>query len=204
MWSIHANDDPFFGTHGGRPGRACSRHRGVARGFLPQGLSNTCPQTGVMRRVVAMRGQVSNKPKWRTNLNGTGRSPNSSSKSEFGDSGHSRVATDDRDKIATERPHPNIANSRCRPEAVTRHQAKQTLVDALLAVVCNDRVPQRHRVSQRLTRLLRVAGSGRRRTGNHGEAGHPRSPNAPFTQRGRRAGERGSKPLRSHLRHLRH
>ena len=42
---------------------ACSRHRGLARGFLPQGLSNTCPQTGAMRRVVSMRGQVSNKPK---------------------------------------------------------------------------------------------------------------------------------------------
>ena len=38
---------------------------------------------------------------------------------EFGDSGHSRVATDDWDKIATERPHPNVANSRSRPKAGT-------------------------------------------------------------------------------------
>jgi hypothetical protein len=42
---------------------ASSRHRATARGFLPQGLSNTCPQTGAMRRVVASHGQVSNKPK---------------------------------------------------------------------------------------------------------------------------------------------
>jgi len=35
----------------------------VARGFLPQGLSDTCPNTGAMRSVVASRGQVSNKPK---------------------------------------------------------------------------------------------------------------------------------------------
>jgi hypothetical protein len=35
----------------------------MARSFLPQGLSNTCPQTGVMPTVVAPRGQVSNKPK---------------------------------------------------------------------------------------------------------------------------------------------
>jgi hypothetical protein len=35
----------------------------MARGFLPQGLSNTCPQTGAMRSVVTTHGQVSNKPK---------------------------------------------------------------------------------------------------------------------------------------------
>lgn len=42
---------------------ASSRHRATARGFLPQGLSNTCPQAGAMRSPVPSRGQVSNKPK---------------------------------------------------------------------------------------------------------------------------------------------
>lgn len=47
---------------------------------------------------------------------GTRRSPNSSSKSEFGDSGHSRVSTDDWDKIAAERLHPKVATWRSRPK----------------------------------------------------------------------------------------
>ena len=38
-------------------------HRGTARGFLPRGLSNTCPLIGAMRSVSASPGQVSNKPK---------------------------------------------------------------------------------------------------------------------------------------------
>ena len=42
---------------------ASSSHCGVARGFLPQGLSNACPHTGAVRSVVAARGQASNKPK---------------------------------------------------------------------------------------------------------------------------------------------
>ena len=42
---------------------ASSMHRATARGFLPQGLSNTCPQAGAMRSPVPSRGQVSNKPK---------------------------------------------------------------------------------------------------------------------------------------------
>ena len=42
---------------------ATSDHRGTARGFLPRGLSNTCPQVCPMRRTVASHGQVSNKPK---------------------------------------------------------------------------------------------------------------------------------------------
>jgi hypothetical protein len=42
---------------------ATSSHRGMARGFLPRALSNTCPQTRGMRTTVALHGQVSNKPK---------------------------------------------------------------------------------------------------------------------------------------------
>jgi hypothetical protein len=40
-----------------------------------------------------------------------------------GDSGRSRVPTDDRDKFAAERLHPKVANSRIRPGAV--HRARQ-------------------------------------------------------------------------------
>ena len=36
-----------------------------ANGRFQLGLSNTCPQTGAMRPGVSMRGQVSNKPKWK-------------------------------------------------------------------------------------------------------------------------------------------
>jgi hypothetical protein len=42
---------------------ATSDHRGTARGFLPRGLSNTCPQVCATRGTVASHGQVSNKPK---------------------------------------------------------------------------------------------------------------------------------------------
>ena len=35
----------------------------MRRGFLPRGLSNTCPQAGVVRRLVLRDGQVSDKPK---------------------------------------------------------------------------------------------------------------------------------------------
>ena len=42
---------------------ATSDHRGTARGFLPRGLSNTCPQVCATRPAEALRGQVSNKPK---------------------------------------------------------------------------------------------------------------------------------------------
>ena len=48
--------------------RTCNRHsferqRHVRRGFLPRGLSNTCPQIGAARTAGMSRGQVSNKPK---------------------------------------------------------------------------------------------------------------------------------------------
>ncbi|MGQ3051679.1 MAG: hypothetical protein ACT6S0_07830, partial [Roseateles sp.] len=39
------------------------RHRHVRRGFLPRGLSNTCPLFGAIRTTGMSRGQVSNKPK---------------------------------------------------------------------------------------------------------------------------------------------
>jgi len=42
---------------------APSTHRGVGRGFLPRGLSNTCPQVCATRPTEALRGQVSNKPR---------------------------------------------------------------------------------------------------------------------------------------------
>ena len=42
---------------------AASAHRGMGRGFLPRGLSNTCPQVSAMCRTVVSHGQVSNKPK---------------------------------------------------------------------------------------------------------------------------------------------
>ena len=42
---------------------AASAHRGMGRGFLPRGLSNTCPQVSAARDTVAAHGQVSNKPK---------------------------------------------------------------------------------------------------------------------------------------------
>jgi len=47
------------------PHRDCDYepHRDMRRGFLPQGLSNTSPQTGVVRRPVLYVGQVSDKPK---------------------------------------------------------------------------------------------------------------------------------------------
>ena len=35
----------------------------MSRGFLPRGLSNTCPQVCATRSAVASHGQVSNKPK---------------------------------------------------------------------------------------------------------------------------------------------
>ena len=35
----------------------------MSRGFLPRGLSNTCPQACAMRGAVASHGQVANKPK---------------------------------------------------------------------------------------------------------------------------------------------
>jgi hypothetical protein len=44
---------------------ATSDHRATGRGFLPRGLSNTCPQVGTMHRAVPLHGQVSNKPKQR-------------------------------------------------------------------------------------------------------------------------------------------
>ena len=37
--------------------------RSLPRGFLPWGLSNTCPQGGAMRTAVARDGQVSDNPK---------------------------------------------------------------------------------------------------------------------------------------------
>lgn len=40
-----------------------SNHCGMPRGFLPWGLSNTCPQGGAMRSYVACDGQVSDNPK---------------------------------------------------------------------------------------------------------------------------------------------
>ncbi len=40
-----------------------SNHCGMPRGFLPWGLSNTCPQGGAMRTSVACDGQVSDNPK---------------------------------------------------------------------------------------------------------------------------------------------
>jgi hypothetical protein len=43
-------------------------HRGMPRGFLPWGLSNTCPQDGGMRASVACHGQVSDNPKHRWSL----------------------------------------------------------------------------------------------------------------------------------------
>ena len=43
--------------------RALDNRRLVRRGFLPRGLSNTCPQAGVLRRPVLRDGQVSDKPK---------------------------------------------------------------------------------------------------------------------------------------------
>lgn len=43
--------------------RVFDNHRDMRRGFLPQGLSNTCPQAGVMRRPVLLAGQMSDKPK---------------------------------------------------------------------------------------------------------------------------------------------
>jgi hypothetical protein len=42
---------------------ATSEHRGTARGFLPRGLSNTCPQACAMHGTAVSHGQVSNKPK---------------------------------------------------------------------------------------------------------------------------------------------
>ena len=44
-------------------GGAFDNHRLTPRGFLPRGLSNTCPQGSVMLRPVARDGQVSDKPK---------------------------------------------------------------------------------------------------------------------------------------------
>jgi hypothetical protein len=44
-------------------GRAFDNHRDMRRGFLPQGLSNTCPQAGTTRRPVVLAGQMSDKPK---------------------------------------------------------------------------------------------------------------------------------------------
>jgi hypothetical protein len=43
----------------GRPSTSC----GMPRGFLPWGLSNTCPQDDAMRASVACDGQVSDNPK---------------------------------------------------------------------------------------------------------------------------------------------
>lgn len=43
----------------GRPSTSC----GMPRGFLPWGLSNTCPQDGGMRASAACDGQVSDNPK---------------------------------------------------------------------------------------------------------------------------------------------
>jgi hypothetical protein len=40
-----------------------SNHCGMPRGFLPWGLSNTCPQGSAMRASVAYDGQVSDNPK---------------------------------------------------------------------------------------------------------------------------------------------
>ena len=42
---------------------AFSRHRHTPRGFLPWGLSNTCPRLGAMRDAVPRDGQLSDNPK---------------------------------------------------------------------------------------------------------------------------------------------
>ena len=65
----------------------------MARGFLPQGLSNTCPQTGALRSVVASRGQVSNKPKRKRSF------AEHAEESKFVDSSRSRVPTGEPVKI---------------------------------------------------------------------------------------------------------
>ena len=49
------------GRHYRHSAVAIQRHRGTARGFLPRGLSNTCPQVGAMRCIVVSHRQVSNK-----------------------------------------------------------------------------------------------------------------------------------------------
>jgi len=43
----------------------------MSRGFLPRGLSNTCPQVCATRSAVASHGQVSNKPKQLQPLEGS-------------------------------------------------------------------------------------------------------------------------------------
>ena len=40
----------------------CDDHRGMARGFLPRGLSDTSPQIRAMRGIVPSHGQVSDNP----------------------------------------------------------------------------------------------------------------------------------------------
>jgi len=54
---------------------ASSDHRGMPRGFLPRGLSNTCPQAAAMRGVVSSRGQMSDNPKQEQRAAGIGRRP---------------------------------------------------------------------------------------------------------------------------------
>jgi len=44
----------------------------MSRGFLPRGLSNTCPQVCATRSAVASHGQVSNKPKQKMPVFGSG------------------------------------------------------------------------------------------------------------------------------------
>jgi hypothetical protein len=44
----------------------------MGRGFLPRGLSNTCPQVSAARDTVAVHGQVSNKPKQELPFAGVG------------------------------------------------------------------------------------------------------------------------------------
>ena len=43
--------------------RAFNNHRGTRRGFLPRGLSDTCPQTDAGLTGHCARGQVSDNPK---------------------------------------------------------------------------------------------------------------------------------------------
>jgi hypothetical protein len=89
----------------------------MARGFLPQGLSNTCPQTGAMRSVVTTHGQVSNKPKRNLTFIDVAKRV-----SDCDRSGRSRMPTDDRDNLGAERLHPMVTNQRCRPTPGVRQK----------------------------------------------------------------------------------
>jgi len=62
-WTARGQRISEFATSNPHSDRAVDNHRHLRSGFLPQGLSNTCPQAGTTRRPVLLAGQVSDKPK---------------------------------------------------------------------------------------------------------------------------------------------